>query len=952
MKKIDGSISKYWIYLVFSYIFTIQATASTFMPSVTNHSAMNYGAGYQNWACTQDDSGRMYFGNAEGLLTYDGCRWKLYEVPGSQAVRSVYAKGNRIYIGSFKEFGYFESSETGIFEYHSLDDLLNNFSLDNYEIWNILEWNDQIYFQSFNSYFTYNGELVQGFYNEDYLPLYFYTQNGRFYVQMINDGFYEFDGRNFRLLFARNEINNDDVVALLPHTDDSFILVTEDNGLFCFNGRTTKPWQTDIDHELKNQRVNRAVMTRDSVFMIGTILNGIYAIDRNGHCLYRFNVNNRLENNTVLNLYCDKQNNVWAALDHGIAHIHYNSPLTYLTPDNYQVKPGMVYDIAHKGNFFYLATNQGVYEYSQTTHNLRLLPNSEGQNWFVKNIDGQYFVGNNSCTLLIQDGGNIQKVDNTTSSTSIIKCILYNKEILLEASYSKLRIYRKENDKWSFSHNIEAFEAPIRHIEVDRDGIIWASHMYQGMYKIILNNDLTTIKSVEHITYLGSEQIVGPLEVMKICDRVVFFHRDSFYVYDDITLRIVPYEKINSVLPYIKNVHSVKAVTNDLFWLSGLYGHILVNYRDGEYYVERLIPTELFDSPGIAKYNNAYVGHDTVYFNLNNGMARYCNNIQTTSSDFVSKLSIESVVCASSEQKERYLPLSGHSTVESSFQNFRFRVSLPHYDNLSINYHYTLTGNGVAQTAELKEPEITYSKLNYGHYEFRVEAYTNLGQKIDEAVYEFTIEPPFYLTFYAIALYCILCIGSIYYIFRKETNRALERKRKEYEEEQIRQNIKMHEQEHLIAMQQQKLLEAELSLKSKDLASMALGVYAKNEALEKLRTTIQDFLAKGEYEKKNFEILLRLINENIETQEFWDVFQQNFDLIHEKFFRHLRERYPNLTATDLRFCALLRLNLSTKDIAHMTNLTIRGVETARYRLRKKLEIPKNIDLVDFFIDMK
>ena len=115
--------------------------------------------------------------------------------------------------------------------------------------------------------------------------------------------------------------------------------------------------------------------------------------------------------------------------------------------------------------------------------------------------------------------------------------------------------------------------------------------------------------------------------------------------------------------------------------------------------------------------------------------------------------------------------------------------------------------------------------------------------------------------------------------------------------------------------QQQQLLEAELSAKSKDLASMALGVFAKNEVLEKLRAAVQEFLVKGQYGRKNLESLLKLINENIETQEFWDVFQNNFDLIHEKFFRNLRERYPSLTATDLRFCALLRLNLSTKDIA-------------------------------------
>ncbi len=63
-------------------------------------------------------------------------------------------------------------------------------------------------------------------------------------------------------------------------------------------------------------------------------------------------------------------------------------------------------------------------------------------------------------------------------------------------------------------------------------------------------------------------------------------------------------------------------------------------------------------------------------------------------------------------------------------------------------------------------------------------------------------------------------------------------------------------------------------------------------------------------------------------------------------------RYPSLTPVDLRFCALLRLNLSTKDIAKFTSLTVRGVETARYRLRKKLDIKDKESLVQFLIDFK
>ena len=98
--------------------------------------------------------------------------------------------------------------------------------------------------------------------------------------------------------------------------------------------------------------------------------------------------------------------------------------------------------------------------------------------------------------------------------------------------------------------------------------------------------------------------------------------------------------------------------------------------------------------------------------------------------------------------------------------------------------------------------------------------------------------------------------------------------------------------------------------------------------------------------------LLKHIDSDIGDSEFWNIYHKNFDLIHENFFRNLVERYPTLTPVDLRFCALLRLNLSTKDIAKFTNLTVRGIETARYRLRKKLGIKDKESLVQFLIDFK
>ena len=223
---------------------------------------------------------------------------------------------------------------------------------------------------------------------------------------------------------------------------------------------------------------------------------------------------------------------------------------------------------------------------------------------------------------------------------------------------------------------------------------------------------------------------------------------------------------------------------------------------------------------------------------------------------------------------------------------------------------------------------------------------------VASCVYEFKIPTPALLSVPAIIIYVILLLLGIYLFSKWQTARALHKKKLEYDAEKKEQDIKMLEQEKLIARQQQQLLESELSNKSKELASLTLNVLAKERTIENLKDSIYSKKRKGGITPKDMDMLLKQLEAAKGDTEFWGVYQKNFDLIHEHFFRNLRERYPQLTPSDLKFCGLLRLNLSTKDIAKFTNLTVRGVEAARYRLRKKLALPEKVSLIEFLIDFK
>ena len=89
--------------------------------------------------------------------------------------------------------------------------------------------------------------------------------------------------------------------------------------------------------------------------------------------------------------------------------------------------------------------------------------------------------------------------------------------------------------------------------------------------------------------------------------------------------------------------------------------------------------------------------------------------------------------------------------------------------------------------------------------------------------------------------------------------------------------------------------------------------------------------------------VIRQINKEIEDKDQWALFERNFNQVHEEFFKKLAQINNKLTPKDLKLCAYIKMNLSNKEIAPLMNITVRGVETHRFRLKKKLDLKeKNI----------
>ena len=143
-------------------------------------------------------------------------------------------------------------------------------------------------------------------------------------------------------------------------------------------------------------------------------------------------------------------------------------------------------------------------------------------------------------------------------------------------------------------------------------------------------------------------------------------------------------------------------------------------------------------------------------------------------------------------------------------------------------------------------------------------------------------------------------------------------------------------------------LSQEFDAKNKELAVSTMSLIKKNELL----SLIKEDLKKTSEDNRSIKSVITTINKNItEEDNTWNVFKEAFDNADKDFLKKVKLAHPSLTPNDLRLCAYLRLNLSSKEVAPLLNISVRSVEIKRYRLRKKMDLPHEQGLVEYILSI-
>lgn len=177
-------------------------------------------------------------------------------------------------------------------------------------------------------------------------------------------------------------------------------------------------------------------------------------------------------------------------------------------------------------------------------------------------------------------------------------------------------------------------------------------------------------------------------------------------------------------------------------------------------------------------------------------------------------------------------------------------------------------------------------------------------------------------------------------------NEIEQRKKAERETEmRLQEKIKA---EHKVNQLHRQKHQIEMDLINRELATSSIFISQKNKIIGLIRKDVNRYLRKGKsITKSDFVKILKTIDENVKFENDWYRIKAHFEKIHPGFFDRLREKFPQLTPNDHKLCALLRMNLSTKEISQILKITAPSTEISRIRLRKKLVLPKNVNLVQF-----
>jgi AraC family chitin signaling transcriptional activator len=915
---------------------------SQLLPPIQSYLPKDYNGANQNWMITQSKDREIFIANNQGLLTFNGSRWNMFFSENGSIIRSAKFIDNRVYTGSYQDFGYWEKTNKGLYVYTSLAEKSKSIIDNDEEFWDVLNYDDWIIFQSLSRLIMFNkvSEKVEFFDPKEEISNSFIVDSRLYFTS--KSGLYTFLNGDKLLLSSDPRLTNtkssNHIVSMFKDNENLLLITDELESFELYPNGVLLPWNISSSLLNEGNTVYSAIRLKDNGFAIGTVGQGVILLNEKGSYLNTIDKSRGIGNNTVLSVFEDLDSNIWLALDNGISVINSKSPFRIF--NDYDGVLGTVYASKHYGDLLYIGTNQGLfYKKYNSSDSFKIIENTSGQVWNLSVLNNQLFCGHNEGTFQIHNN-QAHKIEGTSGSWAF-KTIPEASDLILEGSYYGFKVLKKDNGSWKVRNKIIGFETSSRLFEIAKNKKVIVSHGYRGVYSLSFSKDYHELLNVKIDT---SVSIGGNVSLGKFDDKIYYNYDKGFFKYNpendnfkkDVFLsELSSKELINGII--------INDNDNKLWMSSKSY----MNYMTKDFVSnERKIKSILFpEKLRKTVFENISITKDKHYIiGTNNGYIDF--NLETYS-QVTPDILIEKIEVSEINKPSIAVNKSVFTELEYNFNNIKIIFNTRNYQKFqTVKYQYILEGYLDQWSPLSEDSEVVFSNLKPGDYFFKVKSYYGGIVSSNEKTFEFSIQPPWYWSNLMITNYILTLVITIFFINRAYINFYRNKEEKINRINQNKLELKEIEKRQALMTIENNKLQDDIEGKNRELAISTMSMIKKNQFLSKIKLDLK----KIEPTENVFSVI-KMIDRNLNNKDDWKFFEEAFNNADKDFLKKVKDTHPSLTNNDLRLCAYLRLNLSSKDISPLLNISLSSVEIKRYRLRKKMNLTHNEGLTDHLLSL-
>ncbi|WP_414663726.1 ATP-binding protein [Horticoccus sp. 23ND18S-11] len=455
-------------------------------PLVRNWTMRDYEGFAQNWVGLTDADGRVYIGNRDGVLMYDGQAWRVLPVPGLFIRGLAFAADGRLYVGGTNEIGYFDRTPLGEWgPYVSLIPQVPAGERDLGDSRHVHVLPDGVYFTFAQRLLRWRDGRMQSWPLTSEWGTYPYRVGDRLYLHRLGDPLRVVVGDEIQVFLDRPEIRAarlGDVIAM----PEGGLLLT------WLNGRTArwqdgqlKPWAEASAGWLREQGIIRTRRIGAAHVAVMTERNGVVLFDLAGNFLQRIDVAAGLYNPIVRDVVLDAEGGLWFAMNHGVAHVDALAGISFFDGLNGLGRSTVREMVRHQGRLV-VATAEGVFHLrpgeGSAMARFELLAGSEGDTSSLYSHASGLLVGTRNGLFLHPPGGGRVKLADLHCNH--LQAHPARPDLVwLSTAGGSVQALSFDGQRWNLGVKLATPGTEPRTLAALADGSLWVSTMTRGLFR-------------------------------------------------------------------------------------------------------------------------------------------------------------------------------------------------------------------------------------------------------------------------------------------------------------------------------------------------------------------------------------------------------------------------------------------------------------------------------------